>query len=97
MTAREFLRKLSRLQKTLKDFGRNSKCTQYCYCKHQDIRSRNDDRVTRICPKIHCKYIPCVKYTHKHIILSCDIICLNKTYDEYVSRQVNTKANSYIL
>ena len=33
----------------------------------------------------------------KHIVLSRDIILLNKTYREYVSRKYNTKAEDYIL
>ena len=33
----------------------------------------------------------------KRISLSSDVIWLNKTYIEYVSRKENTKADSYIL
>ena len=32
----------------------------------------------------------------KHIILSHDVIFLNRTYSEYLSRKENTKADTYI-
>ena len=33
----------------------------------------------------------------KRIVLSCDIIWINKIYREYVSRKVNTKPDTYII
>ena len=33
----------------------------------------------------------------KHIVISHDVIWLNKTYGEYVPRKENTKADTYII
>ena len=41
----------------------------------------------------YCKLNICTKC----IVLSPDVIWLNKTYGEYVSRKENTKVDTYIL
>ena len=46
--------------------------------------------------KIRCIY-RMLQLCTKRIVLSLNIIWLNKTYDEEISRKENTKVNSYIL
>ena len=38
-----------------------------------------------------------VNLSTKRIVISCHIMWLNKTYREYVSRKVNTNADTHIL
>ena len=97
MRTREVLRKNSRLRKTFKDFWRNGSCTQYRYRKIKAGRSMKDVHVPRLCAKLYWRYIPHVNLGTNFIALSRDVIWINKTYVEYVSRKENTKEDTYTL
>ena len=70
---------------------------QYHYRKNKTGLPKKDVHVPRLCKNNTGGTYHMLNLRTKLIILICDVIQLNKTYREYVSRKENTKADSYIL